>query len=155
MLTPGEIQSTGAALDAMLSDVQAAEQAASDSIGIVDRTAIAIIPGYSGTASDQDAIETAQVKRNLYDVLLAKRNEIVESPDEAHEEALEIVSLANKSLGRQTAAAIRTMVASNDPLNIAASAIGATISDVTSGIKWLGLAAVAVVLVALFLRVRK
>jgi hypothetical protein len=122
MMTAGEDQATGAALETLAQEVDAARAAYWGArnwlslVGIEDQIT-------------RDARDAYEVKLGLYNALLAARKELEVGPDYDHEKALMVVDLATNSAERKTADAIREMVASNDPLSIAARATIQTVQQ--------------------------
>lgn len=148
MITPGEVKSTTDALAAALQAVEAAERAAANVRNLLS---------YAGVedAVTRNARETAEGARRLYSELVKRRNAIVELLDYDHEGVLEIVSLANNLVRRNTAGSIAKMAASNDPIRGAAEVARGVAGDAVKAVAgsrgawelafkalpWLGLAA--------------
>lgn len=161
MLEPGEIAATQAALDRALVQVQAAEAAASSGRNILGTLAGLFSTGPTALddAASTSGLLAAASARDLYDGLVRARNAAAESPDPAHEEALQIVELANRLSGSGTSSAIAQSAAAADAAAIVVGSIRDTARQVQNvgqhvgeafvpTVKWLAVALAALAVVA-------
>lgn len=134
MLALGEIGNIEAALGRFKAKLEEADKARG---GVWSATKDWLFDAfYYGGAPRSDSAEAATGRR-LYKSLIAYRNRLVESPEPAHEEALEIISIANRAAKWNRAGAIHSYrEATNVPGKVADAARKA-MEEVGKGIKFI------------------
>jgi methyl-accepting chemotaxis protein len=164
MLTSGEIQATQAALDRIAAERDSLLSQAS----IPNRIENAFTAIFTGRDDSSTIVGVAARVSAAYDTAKQLRDAAVESPEEAHEEALMIVQLANtvdgtasqiesatSTVGQIEGTAAHISDAVTQATHAISDAAGPLFNDILSGSKWIIVGLVAVAVIALVVVVRR
>ena len=135
MITPGEIGAINQALAALRARIDKAKEEAGGFWNTVSDTLFDFF--YVGGSPRADLNEVIVSGERLYSLLVNERNRIIESQEEMHEEALQIVEIAKRAAGWDRAASIQSFRQSTDVGGAVGEAAKAIVESTPSVLGWL------------------